>query len=139
MSNIKQVARMDWRTVIKAEADTGQDAIDSLDKYFSVFAQPPGAPNDDGRFVVEKGHPCLKCGEKLNDGWVNLMGGSGGGFKWGLAHGEGFCGMCHWPARAYHFVKDANGETLMTIRNIVLQYHPDFVIDRAADDEDEAA
>lgn len=92
---------------------TGEDAppiIDAINKYLADFA----------------GKVCPKCGSKL--------GGMFGAFTWGLAHGEGYCTggftgkRCGWPARGYHDIKDANGESLFEQRlPIVLAYHPDAV------------
>lgn len=46
-----------------------------------------------------------------------------GTFTWGIAHGEGHCTTCGWPHRAYHFIKDKNGEQIM--RHVtILAYHP---------------
>lgn len=55
---------------------------------------------------------CLYCGET-------------GTFTWGLTHGEGHCYKCGWPARLYHFVKDAAGGEECIVR--LLQYHPDGI------------
>lgn len=52
---------------------------------------------------------CLCCGER-------------GTFTWGLCHGTGHCVTCGWPARLYHFVKDADGKEARVVR--LLQYHP---------------
>jgi hypothetical protein len=55
--------------------------------------------------------PCVLCKRDLNDT-----------FRWGLAHGEGFCSVCNYPTRLYHFVKDDTGEESRIVRP--LQYHP---------------
>lgn len=68
-------------------------------EYLTVFA----APTD---------NVCLCCG-----GY--------GTFTWGLAHGEGHCCKCSWPARLYHFIKSADGEKKRIVK--LLQYHPDQV------------
>ena len=113
------VARLDWRTVMSAAPDTPADVISALDRYFEPFAQP----------VRRDGNPesemlCLEC-EKPLTGLSSAF--LGGGFTWGLTHGEGFCMGCRWPARAHHYIKNVDGGELMTVRNFVLQYHPDFV------------
>lgn len=96
----------DWRTFIETtEGVTPPDMIAALDEYFSHFA--------------ESAAKCLKCGEPLG-GWT-------GTFRWGLAHGEGACSACGWPARAHHFIKDKDGRDLCSLRNFILQYHPKFV------------
>lgn len=123
-SAAEQVEHLDWHTLIHAKSDTSPEIIKALDEYFAPFAQPPGETKD-GKFHVKDGHPCLKCGEALT-GLASMLIGSGG-FRWGLAHGEGNCSKCGWPARMYHFIKDDKGEELMTVRGFLLQYHPDAV------------
>lgn len=120
---------LDWRTIIEAKAETPQATVDALDAYFHGFAQPV-ITIVDGKKSLGK-MPCLKCGEPTADGIMSFLTGKGG-FTWGIAHGEGFCANCRWPARAHHFIKDANGEGVVTLRNFVLQYHPDFVSERKA-------
>jgi hypothetical protein len=63
---------------------------------------------------------CLSCGEART-------------FTWGVTHGEGFCCKCHWPARLYHFIKDAEGKETRVVR--LLQYHPDQIILNEEEDE----
>ena len=70
------------------------------DDYVKAFAEPL----PDGE--------CLSCRKA-------------GTFTWGLVHGEGHCYKCGWPARLYHFVKDADGEDARVVR--LLQYHPDSI------------
>jgi len=112
---IKQpVAHLDWRDLISAKDDTPAETIKALDAYFAPFACRP----------ADEGQPCLECGKPLVGLAALLL---GGGFEWGLIHGEGHCANCKWPARAHHFIKDEAGDDVMTIRNFVLQYHPDVV------------
>lgn len=118
MSRAEPIARLDWRTLITLEASTPADVAEALDAYFTPFAQPA---LKDGR--VDATFPCLRCG-KAQTGLAGFF--LGGGFRWGLAHGEGHCGECGWPARAYHHIRD-----VATIRGVILQYHPDEV---SADD-----
>lgn len=99
-----------------SESDV-QDFIRDADAYFDTFAAPE--KDKHGELI------CLKCGEQLTGFHAMLLG--KGGFEWGLAHGEGHCRNCGWPARAYHSAKKATGEDLFTVRNLILQYHPDFV------------
>lgn len=47
-------------------------------------------------------------------------------FTWGLAHGAGYCTLCGWPARMYHFVKGEDGNETRVVT--LLQYHPDQII-----------
>lgn len=67
-------------------------------------------------FVVPDGK-CICCGEYLTGGrsLLNFL----GTFTWGIAHGEGHCGKCHYPARAIHRI-DGVG----TLSGVILQYHP---------------
>lgn len=120
----KMTARLDWRTLMSASDDTPQDTIDALDAYFSAFAQPIRRDGDDTKEML-----CIECDKPLT-GLLSAF--LGGGFTWGLAHGEGHCAACHWPARGHHFIKHADGSDLMTVRNLPLQYHPDFVESKAA-------
>lgn len=124
-----KVAHLDWRTLIEAKPETSQATIDALDKYFDVFAQPALKMVDGKPQFTDQ--VCIKCDEPLT-GMMAMMFGKGG-FTWGLAHGEGFCRNCRWPSRMYHFIKGADGEDLMTLRGVVLQYHPDFVSERKAE------
>lgn len=103
---------------IGAEVKEGADpnVIEDLTAYLHHFAAPNG-----------EGHPCLRCGEPLVQSMVQQLMGTRGGFEWGLAHGHGHCRCCGWPATLYHFIKDRHGKDLMTIRNILLQVHPDDI------------
>lgn len=62
---------------------------------------------------------CICCGSKLGakDIVDSLL--SGAMFRWGLAHGEGNCSKCGYPARAHHRIGD-----WFTLQNYILQYHP---------------
>jgi hypothetical protein len=68
------------------------------------YAEPFASHSDDGA--------CLCCGECVT-------------FTWGLAHGEGHCYKCGWPARLYHFIKDETGKETRIVR--LLQYHPSVI------------
>ena len=92
--------------------------IADADAYLKNFA----ATVMDG----ERGTVCFHCGEALTGMMATFLA-KGGGFQWGIAHGEGFCGNCHWPARGHHFAKRPDGSDLFTLRNFVLSYHPDCV------------
>lgn len=81
-----------------------EQSIQAIDKYLSAF-------------VFTKG----KC-----PGCDHDFGGIFGNFRWGLAHGEGYCERCHWPARGVHYVKD-DKEPLFTLRNFILAYHPENI------------
>lgn len=116
--------RLNWRVLINAAPDTPPADIDALSAYFAPFAAVPMVVSEDGVEKPSPDHPCLNCGKPLL-GLTTFM--LGGGFTWGLTHGEGHCLACGWPARAHHFIKDAAGADLITIRNVILQYHPDEV------------
>lgn len=118
--------RLDWRTLFKPKEDTDPAFIAALDTYFECFAQPKMTIGEDGRGDIGD-QPCIKC-EKPLLGLSSFI--LGGGFTWGIVHGEGFCRECSWPARAYHFIKDKDDKEVITIRNVILQYHPDFVSKR---------
>lgn len=98
-------------TAADAEAFTRE-----VDAYLQNFV----APIFDG----DRGQRCFHCGEFLTGLTAAIM---GGGFQWGLAHGEGFCGKCHWPARGHHFMRRADGSELCTLRHYVLSYHPSVI------------
>lgn len=103
-----------------AADDTPADVLAVLSNYFSAFAKP--VRTEDGYQL------CISCGKRLTGMMAAFM---GGGFEWGIAHGEGHCANCRWPGRAHHFIHDdKSDEPLITIHNMVLQYHPDFVDQR---------
>ena len=115
-----EVKHLDWRTLMSAKDDTPAETITALDKYFEPFAQPVHATG--GEIL------CIECSQPLTGLLSSFL---GGGFEWGIVHGEGHCGGCRWPARAHHFIKDENGSEVITVQNFVLQFHPDFVTRRA--------
>lgn len=86
------------------------EQIEDLTAYLHFYAPPK--PVKDG--WLEPGPPCLVCDQV-------------GSFVWGIQHGEGHCINCRWPGTLYHFVKDRNGSELVTIRGLLLQYHPEFI------------
>lgn len=94
--------------------------IADCEEYFSHFVKPVRGHGGAMR--------CFHCGEYLT-GFESMLLGKGG-FEWGIALGEGHCANCRWPARGHHFAKAADGSELFTLRNFVLQYHPDFVSKR---------
>lgn len=124
------VAHLDWRDLISVAADTPAETLRALDNYFAPFARPEGE-RIDGRFKYGERQPCIKCDAPMVGNLVDQFIGSAG-FTWGLVHGEGHCRKCGWPARLYHFIKDENGADMVTIRNLLLQYHPDFVSHKPA-------
>ncbi len=91
---------------------SGEEFTEYLAEYLKPFASPIFKDEKKEEFL------CLKCGKSLNQFML-------GTFQWGLAHGEGFCGKCKWPARLYHYLKLPDGtEGKITL---MLQYHPDGV------------
>lgn len=93
-----------WREFLKAEGLTPDEEA-ALDAYFVHFL-PPG--------------PCVKCGSQQGgDVLASFLGTAK--FRWGIAHGEGFCSAkgCGYPARAYHY--DVGPIKRLTL---ILQIHP---------------
>jgi hypothetical protein len=78
----------------------------SVDRYLSAFC-----PDE----------KCLSCGATLA--------GMFGSFTWGLTHGEGFCSNCGYPARGYHTIRDEAGKPVLGHAPLILQYHPDALVD----------
>lgn len=93
---------------IKAGAE-GHQVIADLTEYLKPFAAPiypDGVPPAEDDFAGLRGPQCLKCKKPLS----GLL----GTFQWGIAHGEGRCANCGWPARAYHYIKLSDGTELTT-------------------------
>ena len=109
---------------------TGEDAetiTAPLAEYLSQFATPNYNPAGG---MLSGSISCLKCDRPLN--------GMLGSFQWGLAHGEGQCSGCGWPARGRHRPTDADGEQIFDgPLEMVLQYHPDEVTTRQDHPEQE--
>lgn len=96
--------------------------VDCLDEYFKQFAAPTVEGKGNALIGSQR---CLECDTALS--------GALGSFQWGLAHGEGQCGCCGWPSRAYHRPKDQDGEEIFDrALQIILQYHPDHVSPKAS-------
>lgn len=104
----------------KGEADP--DVVEDLAAYLSNFA----ARKRDTDGALSKGNPCIVCDMPLQGDLMQQLIGDGG-FIWGLVHGQGHCRKCHWPATAYHFVKDRHGKEMITFRHVVLQVHPKHI------------
>lgn len=105
---------------------TGEDAppvVASINEYLSVFAAPQKGEN--GNFL-RGSLTCLRCEESLD--------GALGTFQWGLAHGEGACSKCGWPARAYHSPQHEGESLFSSPIQFILQYHPDHVREDKSDD-----
>lgn len=111
----KNLPRLSWRDVFAvpdgAVPPSAEDQA-AMEAYFRRFAKPL------------EGGLCLSCGEKqgARDVMEAFLGVAK--FRWGLAHGEGYCSGCGYPARALHYeVGPINRLSL------ILQYHPDeFVL-----------
>ena len=116
---------LDWRVLIKPSEDTPTEWIETLDKYFQVFATPDYIVDDDG-ITVLGARPCLRCQDPLVPSLIEQLL-KRTGFTWGLVHGEGYCANCGWPARAHHYVKTPSGETICVLQHLPLQYHPDGI------------
>lgn len=106
MKTLAELKTANLRRASEIESITGVDNPETLAKvreYLKNFV-PPG--------------PCVKCGNPLQNDIMNAF---GCGFVWGLAHGEGHCGICNYPARAYHDIPDVGKATM------ILQYHPNVL------------
>lgn len=90
-----------------SEPEDGAKMMAELDAYLAHFVELGE------RDPAWKSRLCICCGATL----TGLLTGS---FRWGLAHGEGNCCVCGYPARAIHRI-DGVG----TLSTLVLQYHPD--------------
>lgn len=115
----KEITRLDWRSFMKASDEMSQKDIAVLDRYFSQFA---ALEIKDNELQSQK---CISCSEPLTGFQAILLG--RGGFEWGLTHGQGHCAGCKWPAFGHHYIKDEEGNDIVTLRNFILQVHPDFV------------
>lgn len=90
---------------IKFSGGDAAEAIARVDEYLRAFQGDGECP----------------CGRSL--------GGFLGSFTWGIAHGEGFCARCQWPARGFHTID--LGELGKLQLNIILPYAPELVSARA--------
>lgn len=107
----------------ETDSESGQQYIAEVSNYLHHFVAPEWrktSPGSEQLVMV-----CFHCGEQLTGMFAGLLG--PGGFQWGLTHGEGTCTSCGWPARAMHYAKNSVGEELFSLRNYVLQYHPEEV------------
>ena len=121
MSDCETITELEHCTIEDIGMEiTGEDApplVAAINEYLSAFAKPAKC---DQPGSLTGTCDCLKCGRRLN----GLL----GTFTWGMVNGEGYCSNCHWPARYYHDIKDAEGERIFDRRlELHLQYHPDYV------------
>ena len=108
------LADIDGRVI---PGDDAERTTAVVTKYLTAFAKP---------FKLGDGLGCLKCGRQLT--------GFSGSFTFhAVMAGEGKCCECGWPARAHHNLGSDVGRPF----NFVLQYHPDFVRDKNAEDREE--
>ena len=112
------LAKLDWRTFMNASDDTPPSTIKALDDYFSHFVAVQIEKDEKGVPHLRP-QTCAGCGQTLT-GFL-------GTWRWGIAHGAGECGNCGWPSYGHHEIKDGDGEAIGTLRNFILQVHPDFV------------
>ncbi|NIR76735.1 MAG: hypothetical protein GWN53_17025 [Gammaproteobacteria bacterium] len=89
--------------------------MEAARKYFRMFAEPMKKDGATGMMIG--GVLCIGCGEVLN--------GFMGTFQYGIVHGEGTCSNCGYPCRTHHYIKDEDGEELLSLTGYLLQYHPD--------------
>lgn len=95
------------------EGETADPAVVAeLDKYLGHFAP---------------GNDCLGCGKPLAGDILRQFAGLAT-FTWGLAHGEGHCRECGYPARAFH-----RNVGPVEFFKAVLQYHPDELKERESE------
>jgi hypothetical protein len=122
--NLARATTASARVTVEPKDDAPPEAIAAaakmnarIDEYLGHFA----APDADGR--------CLACGALLvarDDIRAALFDAT---FTWGLAHGEGYCRACGYPARGLHHIKlDDKGSEVTLPR--VFQYHPDELRER---------
>lgn len=117
----KSLPRFNWRDTFTVKDEGGAESplsaedIKAMDDYFCQFLPPS--------------KPCVNCGADLTgDVLQQFMGRAT--FTWGLAHGEGFCSGCQYPARAYH-----RNVGPIEFMNMVLQYHPDELSEKRSNDQ----
>lgn len=84
--------------------------VEALNEYLKMFA----ATRDKDGYMH-----CHNCGENL-DGLL-------GSFRWGMAHGEGFCSNCKWPAVGLHYPEKDGEKMFNRAWKVCLSVHPDYV------------
>lgn len=99
-----------------------QDGFEKLEQeeqaYIYNYLRQFLVPTEGGDGFI-MGAPCNVCGKSL--------GGFVGTFKYFVIHGEGYCSNCQWPVRTHHYIKDGNGNDIVTIRGFGLMYHPSVI------------
>lgn len=94
--------------------ETEQWVKDACEAYFAQFDAPIYGENAPG--IMMSKVRC-SCGRPL--------GGFIGSFTWGIVFGEGFCSNCKRPGRAYHTLRDAQGEKFADFGPVILLYRID--------------
>lgn len=112
---------LNWRTFITETEKVSAENLEVLDEYFEPFQTLMFGKDKEGKETLPP-QKCLGCGHPLGGMFAGLFG--PGGFRWGIAHGEGHCSYCGWPGRAHHFVRRPDGTVIATLRNFILMYHP---------------
>jgi hypothetical protein len=109
----RQLPTADWTTfqpfaakyTAKAAKEQTPEHVQAINDYLARYIPPQ--------------KECIGCGDEVS--WR---------FTWGLTHGEGFCNLCGWPMRAYHF--DVGPFARI---EVILQYHPSGIEIRRHDGE----
>jgi hypothetical protein len=84
------------------------------------------------QFTKAEGGKCPGCGAKLTGNEIEGLLGIAT-FTWGIAHGEGYCRQCSYPARAFH-----RNVGPIEFFNAVLPVHPDEIMEpSSAQDKDD--
>jgi hypothetical protein len=124
----KNLPSLDWRTMMKssepgktveevvredaaAEGKNPDEVIAALDAYFAPFTP------------MVDGSKCVGC-DKTQGGDIFEAALGLACFTWGLAHGEGYCSNCGWPARGYHYKMPWPFPQSERPVGLILQYHP---------------
>jgi len=129
-----QLAHIAEYNVTKGEdPEVAAKYVAKINNYLKIFVKPI-----ESEFANSKHYVCFNCGEALTGLMATLMA-KGGGFHWGIVHGEGFCGNCTWPCRAYHYLKDDDGSELLTLRGLTLQYLPEYVTKKGNDNDSQTS
>jgi hypothetical protein len=103
-----------FHVTLKNEDERTQ--IEIIDSYLHNFAAP---------IVREGKFYCLNCDMEIDS--IKEVFGMATAYRWGIVNGEAFCANCNWPARGMHYIKGADGKTLISLNNVFLPYHPDCV------------
>lgn len=120
-----ELAKLDWRDLFSAKEELSPESIAVFDDYFSHFVAIPIEDGKDGKKET-RDQTCPGCGKAIT--------GFFGTFTWGIVHGHGMCANCGWPVIGFHYINDKSGKRLLTLTNVILIVHPDFVSKRGKDE-----